>query len=70
MLERVTERARAHAERRARERRTGLAERLRAEALPGVQVEEGADGVRLIGSGLRRRLVLDRAFRWLTARVR
>lgn len=64
MFEPLTARAARAAERRARERAAALAEEIRA-VLPGdIRVEAEAQGVRLSGRALRRRLALDSALRW------
>jgi hypothetical protein len=69
MLERLFERGRALAERRAEARRSALAEQLRRELPPGVSAEEAAEGAVLSGRGLARRFATDPALRWLPARL-
>jgi|GEM_PF-4083284 len=69
MFERITRRAGRFAERRATVRAAELAGRLGGVAR-GIKVEAVQDGVRLSGRGLRRRLALEPALRWLTAALR
>ena len=70
LFERSLERAERIAERRARQRRAALAERLRAELPAGVRAEDAPEGALLSGRGLRRRFALDPALRWLAGRIR
>jgi len=63
MFERLTARAEAAAARRAEAQRARIAARIPAALHP----EASADGVRLSGRGLRRRLALDPALKWLLA---
>jgi len=65
MFEHLLERGRAIAERRARARRTGLADELRGALPPGVTAAPDADGAVLSGRGLTRRFATDPALRWL-----
>jgi len=67
MFEALTERAEMLARRRADEVRAQLAARLRAEGI-AVDMDEG--GVVLRGRGLRARLALEPALRWLTTELR
>lgn len=70
MFEKVT----AHAERRAAKVAAGLTAKLAARMVPeaphGVAVDAVAQGIRLSGCGLRRRLALDPSLRWLAAEAR
>ncbi len=67
MFEALIARAERLARRRARARSDDLAGRI-ADLLPrGVQVEADADGVRLSGKRLRRRVALEPALRWMIA---
>ena len=61
MFETLLTRMSAKAERGAREQAEALAERLQ----PEIEAEAVPGGVRLIGRGLRRRLVLEPALRWM-----
>lgn len=70
MLERVFERGRRLAERRAAAKALELEGRLRAELPDDVVVEEGTGGIILSGRGLRRRFALEPALRWLTAALK
>jgi hypothetical protein len=64
MFDSLIARAGRAAERRAAERARLLAAAL-AGALPGdIAVAEDADGVRLMGRALKRRLALDPALKW------
>lgn len=65
MFERLMERARKAAERRAAGQVLELTERMRAEAPGGVRIEAGEGGVVLSGRGLRRRFAVEPALRWL-----
>jgi hypothetical protein len=65
MFERLIARAEVRARRMAGRRRDQLAQRLATEAPPDVAIEAQADTVALSGRGLRRRLALDPALRWL-----
>jgi len=65
MLERLSDRVREIAERRAEARRTRLAAAMRAEAPAGVRVSEEETSVVLFGRGLRRRFAFEAALRWL-----
>lgn len=67
MFDALTQRAEALARRRAGEARAQLAARLIAEGI-AVDLDEG--GVVLRGEGLRARLALDPALRWLTMELR
>jgi hypothetical protein len=70
MFEALLERARRRGEARAQAAARRIAEAAAAEAPKGVRVEASADGVRLSGRGLARRLVEEPALRWLIGRVR
>ena len=62
MFEKLMEHGAAAADRRARERARGIAQKLP----PGVGVEETPEGLRLSGRGLKRRLVIEPALRWIS----
>lgn len=64
MFEPLTARAARAAERRARERAAALAGEIRAALPSDIRVEAEAQGVRLSGRALRRRMALDSALRW------
>ncbi|HLL59543.1 MAG TPA: hypothetical protein VK391_06600 [Allosphingosinicella sp.] len=70
MFERTMRRATALASQRAERRAAELAERLKGAAGRGILVDTVQGGVRLSGRGLRRRLALEPALRWLTAALR
>ena len=69
MFERIEERIGRAALALARRRIATIAERLSGELPRGVAAEIAADGVRLTGRGLRRRLALQPALRALLARL-
>ena len=69
MFEALTARAARTAERRADAHKSRFTQRLEA-SLPGdMGVEAGAEGVRLSGRALKRRLALDPALRWIMAEL-
>ena len=69
MFETLMAQAVARADERAAERADRIAARLE-EALPDdVRARADADRVRLTGRGLKRRLALDPAFRWIMAEL-
>jgi len=68
MFETLIERAGHIAERRAAARIAGLAEQMQGALPRGVTAEASAEGVRLLGRGLRRRFALEPALRWLRLR--
>ena len=70
MLERAIERARLRGAERARRQAGRLAQAAAAAAPAGVAVEEAEEGFALAGRGLRRRLALEPALRWLVERLR
>lgn len=65
LLDRLGRTARARAEARRRE----IADRLEAGLPGGIRVETAAEGVRLTGRGLARRILLDPRLRALMAEV-
>jgi len=67
MFESLMERAKRAAERRAAARALGLAEALVERISGDVEIAAGADGLRLSGPSLKRRLTLDPRFRWALA---
>ena len=69
MFETLTARAAARAEARAAEQARRLAARLDQDLPGGVRVEADAQGVRLTGRALRRRLALDPALKWMIAEL-
>ena len=68
MFERLTERARRAAERRAKTRADALARELEERLPPGIACPRGAEGVALVGRGLKRRFALDARLRALLGR--
>ncbi|HEY0147560.1 MAG TPA: hypothetical protein VGB70_01005 [Allosphingosinicella sp.] len=70
MFEDLLERGRRRGETRAREVARRLAEAAAGEASAGVRVEAAAEGVRLSGRNLARRVLNEPAIRWLIERVR
>ena len=69
MFETLMAQAVTRADERAAERAARIAARLE-EALPDdVRARADADGVRLTGRGLKRRLALDPALRWIMAEL-
>lgn len=70
LFERAAQRAAELAARRAEERADSLVERMQDELPAGIGAERIAEGVRLFGPGLRRRLALDSRLRWLMERFR
>jgi hypothetical protein len=70
MFDRMIGRALQLAERRAMERTMELTERMRTEAPHGIAIEATSEGVRLSGRGLRIRIALEPALRWLLAGLR
>jgi 5-enolpyruvylshikimate-3-phosphate synthase len=70
MLEKAIERARLRGAERARRHARRLAQAAAEAAPAGVAVEESGDGFALAGPGLKRRLALEPALRWLVERVR
>ncbi len=68
MFERSIRRAAAAAERRAVQRADALHERMRDELPAGIGAERVAEGVRVSGRGLRRRLALEPGLRRLIGR--
>jgi hypothetical protein len=70
MFERIMRRATALASGRAERRAAELAERLKGATGRGITVDAVQGGVRLSGRGLRQRLALEPALRWLTAVLR
>ena len=70
MFERLIERARLIAERRARARVLILTDAMAADLPRDVAAEASEAGVVLRGRGLAARMALDPALRWLTAALR
>ena len=68
MFEMLIERARRAAERRARARADALASDLREKLPRGVSCVRSAEGVALLGRGLKRRFALDARLRGLIGR--
>ena len=68
MFETLTERARRSAERRAKARADALARGLEERLPPGVSCLRSAEGVALVGRGLKRRFALDARLRALFGR--
>jgi hypothetical protein len=67
MLERTEARAISTAETHAAERRSALADQLRAILPSAISVLESDEGVWLSGPGLGARLILDSSLRWTIA---
>lgn len=65
MFERMEERARRWAERRAGMKAVEIADRMRAELPRGIEAEAVDGGIRLSGIGLKRRFTLEAALRWM-----
>jgi hypothetical protein len=70
LFERTMHRAATLAARRAEARADELAGRMQDELPAGIAAERTAEGVRLSGRDLRRRLALDPGLRWLVERFR
>jgi hypothetical protein len=70
MFERLTRRAARAAEQRAEARADELAARMQTGLPPGIGAARIAEGVRLSGRGLRRRLAIEPGLRWLMERFR
>lgn len=70
MFERMTARAMRLAQAKARVTAGELADRMKSELPKGVNAVAEDNGIRLSGRQLARRLALDPALRWLTARLR
>ena len=70
MLEKAIERARLRGAEQARLQARRLAEAAADAAPAGVAVEDSEEGFALAGRGLRRRLALEPALRWLMERMR
>ncbi|HEY1146526.1 MAG TPA: hypothetical protein VGE84_09325 [Allosphingosinicella sp.] len=69
MFERLLERTRRAAERRAEAEARALAERLDAELPPGIAARVEAEGVVLSGRAIARRFALEPELRWLIGRL-
>ena len=70
MLERAIERARLRGAERARRQARRLAEAAAEAAPPGVSASATEGGFCLSGRGLKRRLAIEPALRWLVERLR